>query len=66
MRVWKLEASRDKERHPSRWGYAMAETASKALEMAQATSGMPFNWVHEKHPDMIWPGKPGQNVDWSS
>lgn len=66
MRVWKLEACRDEERRPSRWGYALAETAGEAIELAQATSGLPFNWVHEKHPDMIWPGVPGQRIDWGS
>ena len=66
MRVWKLEACRDEERLSSRWGYALAETADAALELAQSTSGLPYNWVHEKHPEMVWPGAPGQRVDWTS
>lgn len=66
MRVWKLEASRDEKCHPSRWGYALARTAEEAYEIAKITSGLPYNWVHEKHPEMIWPGVPGECVDWGS
>lgn len=66
MRVWKLEASRDEDRHPSQWGYALAETADEALELAQRTSGLPHNWVHALRPEMIWPGVPGQSVDWTA
>ena len=65
MRVWKLEASLSEERHPSEWGYALASSAEEALELCKATSGVPFNWVHAKHPDMLWPGPPGKQVDWS-
>lgn len=64
MRVWKLEASRTEERHPSKWGYALAATREEAIRLCTATSGMPFNFVHEKHPDMIWPGCPGETVCW--
>ena len=65
MRVWKIEASLSEERHPSRWGFALAETADTALAMCKATSGMPFNFVHEKHPEMFWPGRIGGVIDWS-
>lgn len=64
MRVWKIEACRDQERMPSRWGYALAPSAEAALELARTTSGLPFNWVHEKHPAMLWPGRPGDTVCW--
>lgn len=66
MRVWKLEACRDRERIGCRWGYALAVSADEALALCQSTSGFPFNYVHEKHPDMAWPGAPGTQVDWSS
>lgn len=66
MRVWKLEASATEERLPSNWGYALAETSEAALQIARSTSGLPFNWVHEKHPDMIWSGIPGTTVDWGA
>lgn len=66
MRVWKLEASATEERHPSIWGYALAETRNEALAIASETSGLPFNWVHEKHPEMLWPGRPCDTVDWGS
>ncbi len=65
MRVWKLEACRDNDRHSSRWGYALAGSADEALAMAKETSGLPYNWVHEKHPDMLWPGRPGEAIEWS-
>ncbi len=65
MRVWKLEACRDEERIGSRWGYAFADTAAEALKVAKVTSGLPYNWVHEKHPDMIWPGRSGEDIDWN-
>lgn len=65
MRVWKLEASQNEERHPSRWGYALAESADEALVLCKATSSLPFNYVLEKHPAMIWPGVPGEQVCWS-
>lgn len=64
MRVWKLEASAIEDRHPSHWGYALAATREEAMELCTATSLMPLNFVHEKHPDMIWPGQPGENVCW--
>ena len=66
MRVWKLEANRYEDRLASRWGYALAATADEALEIARATSGLPLNWVHEKHPEMLWPGPPGARVDWDT
>lgn len=66
MRVWKLEACHDEDRIGSRWGFALAETAEDALELCRATSGRPLNWVHEKHPEMLWPGAPGAVVDWGS
>ena len=65
MRVWKLEASLSDERHTSKWGYALASSAEEALELCKNTSGLPFNWVHEKHTDLHWPGVPGEQVDWS-
>lgn len=64
MRVWKIEACRDEERITSRWGYALAETAHEAKALAAATSGLPHNWAHEKHPDMLWPGRSGEQVYW--
>lgn len=64
MRVWKLEACRDDERITSRWGYALAETEGDALELCRATSGLPFNVVLERHPDLLWPGVPGERVSW--
>jgi hypothetical protein len=66
MRVWKLEACRDEDRIGCRWGYALTDTEQEAIELTQNTSGLPFNWVHEKHPDMIWPGAPDSCLDWSS
>ncbi len=66
MRVWKLQASKDEERIINRWGYAFTETAEEALELARNTSGLPLNWVHEKHPAMLWPGQPGKKVSWSN
>ena len=66
MRVWKLEACRYEDGIGSRWGYALAETKEDALELATTTSGLPFIWVHEKHPNMLWPGVAGQTVSWSS
>lgn len=65
MRVWKLEACHDDERIACRWGYTLAATATEALEMAKASSGLPYNWIHEKHPDMMWPGRPGEVIDWN-
>lgn len=65
MRVWKLEACADHGRIGCRWGYALAGTAAEALEIARATSGLPFNWVHEKDPAMLWPGAPGARVEWT-
>lgn len=65
MRVWKLEASLTEERHPSKWGYALASSADEALERYKETSGLPFNWVHAKHFEMLWPGSPDRQVDWS-
>lgn len=65
MRVWKLEACQDQERIGSRWGYALAPNAEAALEIAQETSGLPVNWVHEKHPEMRWPGSAGEVLMWS-
>lgn len=65
MRVWKLEACRDEERTACRWGYALADTANEALSLSKATSGLPLNFVHEKHPDMIWPGAPNERTSWS-
>lgn len=64
MRVWKLQACRNAEWIGSRRGYALAETAERALELAKATSGLHFNRVFEKHPAMLWPGTPGQRVAW--
>lgn len=64
MRVWKLEASLTPERHPSKWGYALAETREKALEICRSTSDLPCNIVHEKHADMLWPGVQGTTVCW--
>lgn len=64
MRVWKLEASLTEERHPSKWGYALASSTEEALDICIMTSGLPLNWVHEKHPDMLWPGVPGERVSW--
>ncbi len=66
MRVWKLEACQSEERIICRWGYALAETSNEALDIAKATSGTAFNWAHEKHPAMLWPGKPGRIVSWSN
>lgn len=65
MRVWKLEACTDQERIGCRWGYALAATAEDALALAKATSALPFLWVHEKPPPMLWPGAPGARVEWS-
>lgn len=64
MRVWKLQASKAFEVGITRWGYALANTAEEALEICRSTSGQPFNLVHEKHPDMLWPGRPGEVVSW--
>lgn len=65
MRVWKLEASRSEEKQHSKWGWALALSGEEALELCKNTSGLPFNWVHEKHTDMLWPGVPAKQVDWS-
>jgi hypothetical protein len=64
MRVWKLEASQTEERHPSRWGYALADSRDEAMALCMATSGLPCNFVHEKHPAMLWPGREGEHVSW--
>lgn len=65
MRVWKLEACMDEERIGSRWGYALAASVDEALALCKATSGLPFNYAHEKNPAMLWPGEPGKSVSWS-
>ena len=64
MRVWKLEASRDGTWMPSRWGFALAGSASEALELAKLTSGLPFNRVHAKPTEMIWLGATGKILEW--
>lgn len=64
MRVWKLEASWTEDRLTSKWGEALASTREEALEICKSTSGCPFNFVHEKHPKMLWPGIPGKVVCW--
>ena len=64
MRVWKLEACHDAERIGSRWGYALANTAEEAMAICIQTSALPFNFVHEKHPAMLWPGALGTRVVW--
>lgn len=65
MRVWKLEAAQDESRHPSRWGYALAKSYEDALAMCRESSGLPINIVHEKHPDMRWPGVSGSRLCWN-
>ena len=65
MQVWKLEACKNEQRHPSRWGFALAQTRDEALALCRETSGLPFNWVYEKAQEMQWPGRPGEVVDWT-
>lgn len=65
MRVWKSEASRTEDRRPSKWGYVLAASEEEALDMCKQTSDLPFNWVHMKSDRMLWPGTPGERVNWS-
>lgn len=65
MRVWKLEASSELKRIYCRWGYALADSADEALDLCKATSGLPFNYIHEKHPAMLWSGVPDERVCWN-
>ena len=64
MQVWKLEASGNQERIGCRLGYALAESADEALAICVATSGLPFNFVHEKPAAMLWPGAPCERASW--
>lgn len=63
-RVWKIEASATSERHPSKWGYALASCREEAMKLCVATSELPYNYVHEKHRDTVWPGREDDKVSW--
>lgn len=65
MRVWKLEAAREDDWMCPRQGHVLAASRAEALAICQATSGLPYNRVHEKHPAMLWPGPPGETLDWT-
>lgn len=64
MRVWKLQASSSADWLSSIWGYAIAADEMEALAICYEFSGKPFNQVHAKHPEMCWPGQPGEYVTW--
>lgn len=66
MQVWKLEACQTDDRQCCRWGYALADDADGALHLGRTTTDWPLVWVHELHPDKIWPGPVGKTVYWSS
>jgi hypothetical protein len=44
----------------------LAGTRDDALDLCARTSGLPFDFVHEKHAAMLWPGLQGAQVHWSS
>lgn len=66
MVMCKLEACRDDERIGCRWGFVVAETEAEAVAAGRETSGCPFVWAHRMRDGMLWPGAPGQTLDWSS